>query len=103
MMLNIDLPDWIEGKELFIMAGMETVAHKHIGKEWMVKTSRCSSCGACCENLPIKGVDGEKGVCNYLVSVDGKRICELGICRPFFCCVVPCKLPECTQSYEACG
>jgi hypothetical protein len=99
MKVSFDIPEWAGDKSLYLMAGFETVAYRHKDKPWMIKTSRCQSCGKCCENLPIKGTD-EFGTCRSLYQDGDKKLCKFGVARPFGCCVVMCKLPECSQRYE---
>ncbi len=105
MKITLDLPDWIqtEGRGIFVMAGIETVAIKLPGQQWEVKTGRCSYCGRCCEghresdDFPAQ----RNGVCEYLTTDGPKKICSLGLSRPFACSVYRCaKIKECTQKFE---
>ena len=84
------LPDWVEEKEaaIHILAGMERVAYKMPWDDfWMVKSSRCSQCGLCCQTV----------ACSLLTE---DNLCSLGTERPFRCCVTePKNIPECTSLY----
>jgi hypothetical protein len=102
MTVTFDLPEWTEGKSLYLMADFETVAYKHKDTPWMIKTSRCQSCGKCCENLPIRGTR-QVATCTSLYQDGDKKLCKYGRSRPFGCCVVMCKVPECSQRYEVMG
>jgi len=87
-----DLPEWTEERHLYVMAGLELVAYKRQGEEWKVKTSRCSMCGTCCENIgKYPGTEffpiNKDGSCGHLKSDGNKRVCGLGLSRPFSCSV----------------
>ena len=82
-----DLPEWTDERHQYILAGIELAAYKHAGKKWMVKTSRCSQCGRCCQTV----------ACSLLTD---DNLCSLGTERPFRCCVLETKnIPECTSLY----
>ena len=109
MRIELEIPDWLigEGREtrgIFLMAGIELAAYKLPNEPWMIKTARCSSCGKCCEKLRrpdsfFRPVDGR---CMYLKD-EGKlkKVCDLGMGRPWGCCVNMCSVPECAERYEA--
>ena len=71
MKIEINLPEWVEEKHIYIMAGIELVAKKYLGQLWEIKTSRCISCGKCC------------GDCKHLKN----NQCSLALERPFRCCI----------------
>lgn len=90
MKLTVDLPDWVEGKNLYVFAGMELAAYKPVGQSLMVKDSRCSVCGRCCTT--------KHGRCEHLTD---RGECGLKINRPFACGLTghPKRVKECTESY----
>lgn len=87
----LDLPNWVEGRRITILAGMEEVAHKIPGKPWEIKIKRCTNCGKCCRN------------CEYLEDypVD-KKICGLAKKRgiPYHCLVGDGWLQECNITWR---
>lgn len=90
MKIPIEIPDWAidEKRTIYILAGMEEVAHKPHGKSWEVKTTRCNMCGKCCMNVPDNWSHGSKeGKCKHLVYRANEYICGLGENRPFQCCI----------------
>ena len=114
MRINLNLPDWPleEGRGLYILAGVEPIAIKLPNQPWQVKTGRCSQCGNCCEfkrttssesflsTYPKEG-SPEVMLCKYLIP-DGltKRVCQLGLERPFICCTATRSIAGCTVTYE---
>jgi len=85
--VNIQLPDWADGKDIFVFAGSEEVARKVPDQDsWWVKVGRCEQCGKCCSDLgsgeghPFAVING---VCEHLK--DGG--CGLRGYRPFACCI----------------
>jgi len=106
MKIELELPDWVEERHLYIMAGIETVAYKYLDQPWKIKTGRCKSCGKCCMNFDVndssfkdKVVDGH---CIYLKNYGATWVCDLGSARPWDCCTVirPQNLSECTEQFE---
>ena len=96
MHIELDLPDWVEERNIFILAGFELVAIKKWQQEWQVKTSRCNMCGKCCY---FKGEP-----CEHLEDYgDGKWICGLRMARPVSCVVSPGadRYEGCTELFEA--
>lgn len=90
MRVVLDLPDWVVGRHLYVFAGIELAAYKHNGKDWLVKESRCSMCGKCCKG------------CSHIVPDGPKRVCGLGLNRPFSCgtSASPNRVKECTERYD---
>jgi len=89
--IELYLPDWVEDKHLYIMAGIELAAYKHVNKPWMVKIGRCDMCGKCCMEL-------KDGPCEHL-KADGKKwVCGLGLNRPWRCCVSVGQ--DCAERFE---
>lgn len=76
---EFELPDeWYEEQGIHIMWGIEHMAmYKPWSKTWEVKTSRCSQCGGCCQNLN----DGLG--CEFLLE---DKLCAHGPNRPWRCC-----------------
>lgn len=106
MKIELELPDWVEDKHLFVMAGIEVVAYKHLGEPWKIKTGRCNYCGKCCMNFDENDssfkdqvVDGH---CIHLVNYGEQWVCDLGSARPWDCSTVirPQNIPECTEEYK---
>jgi|OpeIllAssembly_1097287.scaffolds.fasta_scaffold342647_1 hypothetical protein len=89
MRIEIELPDWVDERHIYIMAGVELAAYKEAQETtWHVKTKRCVQCGRCCLNLP-KGqyILDENGDCiNLIFDGKDKRLCKLGAMRPLPCC-----------------
>lgn len=75
MRVELDLPDWVEGRSIHILAGIEEAARKLPGKPWQVKTGRCSRCGKCCDDCP------------YLKYDANEYRCSLGVKMPYECCI----------------
>ena len=105
MRIELDLPEWVDTKNIHIFAGIEEVARKYKDAPWEIKTSRCSQCGRCCMNLPKSfpfRLPG--GRCRYLekeVGDNDRYLCGLKGCRPHNCGIAqPIWQPECTVRYE---
>lgn len=82
MRITVDLPDWCDERHIYIMAGVELVAYKWYGQDFVrVKKVRCTFCGDCCKGLndlwPY-GVD-DAGTCIHLQeeSATGEFKCLL--------------------------
>lgn len=96
MKIEVELPsfpEWDNERCIYILAGIELVAYKYPGRNWMVKIVRCNMCGECCMDLgnnqpfPLVTTDG---VCDHLEKEpgDNKRWrCALSLNRPFGCCI----------------
>jgi len=98
--IALTLPEWANGRNIYIMAGSEVVAKKLIlpGSEpddpeyspLLIKTVRCNNCGDCCQFLKKPeewhlGTD-EWDYCNYLNEEDGKMLCTApSFIRPWAC------------------
>lgn len=92
MRVELDLPDWVMGRRLIILAGMEEVAHKMPRKSWQVKVNRCVNCGKCCKD------------CEYLESYPGnKKICRLakGLGIPYHCLIGDGWPEECNITWRS--
>jgi len=87
MKIEIEIPEWAQERDLYVMAGVEQLAFIPYskGKIW-IKTERCNMCGKCCENLtpmaPFPQTK-KKGVCDHLYLKE----CGLGYLRPWSCSV----------------
>ncbi len=88
--IRVDLPEWCEGRHIYILAGIELVAYQLADKPMLVKTARCSMCGKCCED------------CKELIPDGSKLVCGLAIDRPFRCCIGRGldRNPDCTERFE---
>jgi hypothetical protein len=40
------------------------------------------------------------GICNYLIPDGQKKVCSLGLSRPFGCSIALCSKEGCTVTYE---
>lgn len=105
MKIELELPDWVRERTIYVMAGVELAAYRVPGRTWQVKISRCNMCGKCCMKLgerhPFPVIDGS---CVYLSKRPGKNPmyeCGLRMHRPFGCCVgIAQDMSECTEKYK---
>ena len=104
MKVTLDLPDWIDERNLYIFAGIEPVARRLVSvRQWEVKVKRCSSCGKCCENLG-KSPFGDVGRCQMLKTVGKGGECIMGVHRPHGCSVSqPYDIKECAIKWQPIG
>jgi len=85
MKIEIEIPDWCDERNIYVLAGIELAAYKDFNEDvFHIKTSRCIQCGKCCRDLrgkqyPLK----ENKDCLHLDEF-GK--CSLGATRPLPCC-----------------
>ena len=93
MRIELDLPDWVDEKHIYVLAGVECVARRLTNtRYWEVKTSRCNMCGECCKHLSrhwprgARLVDG-KWTCDHLTYRANEYLCDYGRHRPYECCV----------------
>jgi hypothetical protein len=103
MIMQIEIPDWADKHELLLFHGIELIAVKRQGVDWVVKEGRCSRCGACCEEKHIKGLPlpTKDGLCIFLKKKDGKPHCSWEQARPFCCCMgEPRFEPNCTITWR---
>jgi hypothetical protein len=89
--ITIEIPDWAEERNIYVLAGIELLAYQEVGKPLMVKTERCSMCGECCcgmeEGSHFFGVVDEH--CEHLkkeVGNNNRWYCNLKYYRPIACC-----------------
>lgn len=81
MKIAFDLPDWAEGKNIRVFAGIEMVARVMVGRPPEIKVVRCGLCGKCC------------GDCEHLKERQGYKqpngewamMCSLNEDRPQGC------------------
>ena len=95
--MNMKIPKWAEGRNLYFLAGIEPFM-KYEGKKWYVKTTRCNHCGTCCMNVPDawshgKGVDGH---CRHLKFEANEYLCGLAANRPYKCCIGDGDIEDCS-------
>lgn len=107
MRIELDLPDWVDERNIHIFAGIEEVARKHKDAPWEIKISRCSMCGRCCRKLPRSfPFRLENGSCKYLIKEVGNNdrwLCGLKTQRPHGCgAAQPSSISECTVEYGQC-
>lgn len=92
MKIELELPDWTEGRTISILAGMEMVAIKPPNLPIKVVTQRCTNCGKCCKSKTGGAwpLGSEKDECSYhKVDSTGLSQCSLGMYRPLGCCLDP--------------
>jgi len=108
MRIELDLPDWVDERNMRIFAGIELVASKISTDDfWKVKDDRCVQCGKCCTDLkPDHFCPSINGECIYLEpEKGGKRLCKVAIDRPRSCQEDPQRLiktGECSITYKIC-
>ena len=88
MRIELELPEWTEERHIYVMAGIELVAYKYLNQPWKVKTGRCNMCGKCCSSFRNDSETIINGTCINLVNDGPKRICKLGVNRPWNCCEI---------------
>ena len=112
MKVELDLPDWVDERHIYIVSGIEMVAYSLYGeRKWYVKTDRCNMCGKCCTTSPKEYLPfprNEKGDCIHLrKSKKGDYgECILGVNRPWVCCTdltqkKKKRFKKCTVDYKA--
>jgi len=87
MRVELDLPDWVDERNIRIMAGIELVAKKLVQNDyWEVKETRCNRCGACCFFPPGKGIyPSVNGHCIHLKKIKGGWECGMPLYRSRVC------------------
>ena len=88
MKVVLDLPAWVDERNLRLTAGVELIAFKRHNEDiWHIKDSRCNVCGDCCTGFkehvyPL--IDGE---CIHLKPPDGqgRRYCAIALRRSRLC------------------
>lgn len=104
MKITLDLPEWVDERNVRVFAGIELVAKCSPGGRWEIKTTRCSQCGRCCSDLgpnhPFPTINRQ---CVHLQKQPGKDnttwLCALGINRPFGCSAATPTAHYCTVRY----
>ena len=104
MRIELELPDWANRSNLYILSETEPVAYKFKDGAWMVKVRQCRMDGRCCmihsSAFPFPLNNGR---CIYLkkeVGNNDRWRCSLGLFRPFQCCVGAGD-ESCSVKYEA--
>jgi len=95
MKIELEIPDkFLDDVTVRVFAGIQMVAYQSPGnKKWYIKTENCQQCGKCCTHLGptntwITNTQSIDGRCKFLTDLpDGRRLCGLGISRPFGCAV----------------
>lgn len=89
MKIELELPDWVQEKVIYIFSSNQMVATKQPDGNWFVVTKPCVNCGKCCSRYNEKPFQcNENGKCPYLEEYpDGTTHCKLGAYRPFGCSV----------------
>jgi len=103
MRIELELPEWANRSNLYILSETEPVAYKLKDRAWMVKVGHCRMDGECCMNhskaFPFETIDGQ---CIYLkkeVGNNDRWRCGLGLFRPLQCCVGAGN-KDCSVTYE---
>jgi hypothetical protein len=104
MKLVLDLPDWVDERNIRILAGIELVASKkHNENFWKVKDERCVQCGECC--IGIKGhiyPTVDKACIHLAEEQNGKRACKIALYRSRTCEADPKKCDYITYKIIQC-
>jgi len=112
MKINIELPDWAEGRRCYVFLGRECYAIREPDGNLWIKKARCNKCGKCCmkpvKNWPLgtkmMEIDGKKvKVCKYLKQAGKEYLCQAGFAGPFSCCkdsIQRLAHPDCSIRYE---
>jgi hypothetical protein len=103
--ISIELPDWCDERDIFILAGLELAAYKRAKETSIfIKENRCSQCGKCCMDVPIDHEYGraKDGNCVNLFYDETikKYICKKGVYKPVSCCIGDKMIPECSITYK---
>ena len=88
MKVVLNLPDWVDERNLRLTAGVELVAFKpHNETVWYVKDQRCNMLGDCCTGLKNHIYPLVDGACIHLKAPDkqGKRMCGIPLYRSRLC------------------
>jgi hypothetical protein len=96
MKIEVDIPDWADGKPIYVMAWKELLAYtqpivkhrqgEHITKydTLKVKTVRCDGCGECCRDCVFIRSNG----------------CPFGEQIPLSCVVSDCShMKDCSEEF----
>jgi hypothetical protein len=109
-LIHVEIPigegfeDWAN-RHTYILKGMELAAYQHVGKPWMVKSSRCRQCGTCCttfrKDLKVDWI--RDGKCIDIADPGEVRPCTNGLRMPFHCLISAGPRPKitgCTERYD---
>jgi len=104
MKIELDLPDWVDERNIRILAGIELVAFKLSTDDfWKIKDGRCQQCGNCCTGLKNHIYPTIDGTCVHLGDeVNGKRLCKIAIHRSINCCNDPRQCDYITYNIAEC-
>lgn len=101
MRISLELPDWVNKRRIRILAGIEEVAKRSDDDTWEIKVSRCIRYGKCCMNVPKDWSRGKQdGNCKHLQFEANEHLCDLGVNRPFMCCVGDGWEKDCSIKWE---
>ena len=104
MKVLLDLPDWVDERNIRILAGIELVASKNHNEDfWKVKDGRCVQCGECCIEIKNHIYPTINGVCIHLADEQNeKRPCKIALYRSRTCEVDPKKCEHITYKLVPC-
>jgi hypothetical protein len=89
MKINIEIPDWANENNIYIVSRNELVAYKNVDEnKWYIKSERCNKCGNCCMVHPKEGSYfpvKKDGSCIHLIKDGENNICSLGMEKPLAC------------------
>jgi|OpeIllAssembly_1097287.scaffolds.fasta_scaffold962687_2 hypothetical protein len=80
MKITVEIPEWAQERDIYILAGFELLAAKKAGsKKLLVKKVRCNGCGNCCKVFTKDGsfrFPTKDNHCAHLqIYADGKTEC----------------------------
>ena len=105
MKIGLDLPDWVDERNIRILAGVELAAVKnHADSFFRVKVGRCNMCGDCCTGLKNHVYPTINGECVHLKPPDeqGRRECGIPLYKSRVCenDPRPLKHERCSITYK---
>lgn len=112
MKIEVDLPERVEGRHIYILAGTELIACSKpviFDGEWdeiIVKTTPCQRCGECCKSMhpndalaDLGYYNPETGWCRFLRMDGDKYDCAIQSYKPLSCALGEMTHPKCKVKY----
>ena len=88
MKVEIEIPDWCNAENLYLLTSNELIAFKMENSNWKIKKVRCNKCGRCCMIHPKEGAYfqlKEDGSCINLIKQGDTFTCKIGMEKPLAC------------------